>query len=60
MHERISVDPNIHFGKPCFTGTRIPVVDVLELLAEGLTFPQILEDYFPELSSEDLQACICY
>lgn len=60
MHERISVDPNIHFGKPCVTGTRIPVVDVLELLAEGLTFPQILEDYFPDLSSEDLQACIRY
>lgn len=60
MHERISVDPNIHFGKPCVTGTRIPVVDVLELLAEGLTFPQILEDYYPDLSSEDLQACIRY
>lgn len=58
MHERISVDPNIHFGKPCVTGTRIPVVDVLELVAEGIPFQKILTDYFPTLTFEDVQACI--
>jgi hypothetical protein len=38
MIERISVNPKIHFGKPCITGTRIRVDHVLELLDEGLTF----------------------
>ena len=37
---RIVVDSNIHFGKPCVTGTRIPVEDVLELIQEGTTFTE--------------------
>lgn len=60
MIERISVNPQIHFGKPCVAGTRIRVEHVLELLAEGLSFDQIINDYYPELSRDDIHACIRY
>ena len=56
--ERITVDPQIHFGKPCVAGTRIPVQAVLELLIEGLSFQEIIEDYYPDLTIEDIQACL--
>jgi uncharacterized protein (DUF433 family) len=58
MNERISVSPQIHFGKPCVSGTRIPVQSVLELVREGLTFSEIIRDYFPELQREDIRACV--
>ena len=58
--ERIVVDPKIHFGKPCIAGTRIPVEDVLELINAGLTFDEIIRDYYPDLTVEDIQACIQY
>jgi len=60
MKEKITVNPNIHFGKPCITGTRIPVLNVLELIGEGLTFEEIIRDYYPELQVEDIQACVKY
>jgi uncharacterized protein (DUF433 family) len=60
MLERIGVNPEIHFGKPCIKGTRIPVQDVLELVAEGLSFEQIIKDYYPEISVEDIRACLHY
>ena len=60
MLERIAVDPEIHFGKPCIKGSRIPVQDVLELLAESLSFEQIIRDYYPEISVEDIRACLHY
>jgi uncharacterized protein (DUF433 family) len=60
MSERIHVNPTIRFGKPCVAGTRIAVVDVLELLGCGLTFDDILRDYYPDLSREDIQACVRY
>jgi len=60
MKERITVDPNIHFGKPCVAGTRITVQNVLELVSEGLTFQQIIQDYYPDLQTEDIRACIKY
>jgi uncharacterized protein (DUF433 family) len=41
-------------------GTRIAVVDVLELISSGLTFDDILRDYYPDLSREDIQACVKY
>lgn len=58
MKDRIEVDPNIHFGKPCVAGTRIPVVNVLELVGEGLTFDEIVRDYYPDLQIEDVKACV--
>ena len=60
MKDRIAVNPQIHFGKPCIAGTRIPVQDVLELIREGLDFAEIIRDYHPDLEQEDLRACIQY
>ena len=60
MKDRISVNPNIHFGKPCVAGTRIPVQDVLELVKEGIPFDKIVQDYYPDLQIDDIRACIVY
>lgn len=60
MIDRITVDPGVHFGKPCVAGTRITVQNVLELLNEGLTFKEIIEDYYPDLTVEDVRACVSY
>jgi uncharacterized protein (DUF433 family) len=58
MPGRITVKPEVHFGKPCVAGTRIPVQSVLELVREGFTLVEITRDYYPDLSPEDIQACI--
>jgi len=60
MKERISVSPQVHFGKPCVAGTRISVQSVLELVRDGLSFSQIIQDYYPDLETEDIRACIQY
>ena len=60
MKDRISVGPQVHFGKQYVAGTRIPVQSVLELVREGLSFSQIIQDYFPDLETEDIRACIQY
>ena len=57
--ERIAVDPAIRFGKPCVRGTRISVGDVLGYLAGGMSEAQILAD-FPQLTSDDVRACLAY
>jgi uncharacterized protein (DUF433 family) len=57
--QRISINPNICFGKPCVRGHRIWVSLILDLLANGTTFEEILEDY-PSLEREDILACIAY
>jgi uncharacterized protein (DUF433 family) len=59
-HNRIEVRPEVHFGKPCVAGTRIPVHSVLELVREGMPFEQIRRDYYPDLSVEDIKACVQY
>ena len=58
--ERISVNPQIHFGKPCITGTRVTVQSILELLNEDLSFETIITDYYPELKIDDIRACLQY
>ena len=60
MTDRIAVNPRIHFGKPCVAGTRIPVQSVLELVREGVSFLEITRDYYPDLQSDDIRACIQY
>jgi uncharacterized protein (DUF433 family) len=60
MKDRIAVNPQIHFGKPCVAGTRIPVQSVLELVREGISFAEIIRDYYPDLKPEDVRACIQY
>lgn len=57
--ERISIDQNICFGKPCIRGHRIWVSLVLDLLATGMTHVELLEQY-PGLVEEDILACIAY
>jgi uncharacterized protein (DUF433 family) len=56
---RISIDPNICFGKPCIRGHRIWVSLILDLLASGCTIAEILDDY-PQLEETDVLACIAY
>jgi uncharacterized protein (DUF433 family) len=57
--QRISVDPNICFDKPCIKGHRIWVSLILDLLAGGDSIEQILQNY-PRLTHEDILACIAY
>ena len=54
------MNSNIHFGKPCVAGTRITVQNVLELINEGLSFDEIKNDYYPDLQTEDIKACVDY
>lgn len=56
---RISIDPNVCFGKPCIRGHRIWVSLVLDLLSSGWTVPQLLEQY-PGIEEADVLACIAY
>ena len=58
--DRIIVNPQIHFGKPTIKGTRITVQNVLELINEGLSFDQTIKDYYPDLKTDDIKACIQY
>lgn len=55
----INKDPNKRFGKPCVRDTRIAVEDVLSWLAAGMSTQEILRD-FPELTLDDIQACLAY
>jgi len=60
MIDRIVVNPKLHFSKPCIAGTRITVQSILELLNEGLTFDQVIRDYYPDITVEDVRACVRY
>ncbi len=57
--DRITVNPNQCGGRPCIRGTRIRVKDVLDMLAEGATEEEILQDY-PDLEKEDIRASLAY
>lgn len=56
---RITVDHAICHGKPCIRGHRIWVSLVVDLLADGMTVEQIIEQY-PGLESDDVRACMAY
>jgi uncharacterized protein (DUF433 family) len=55
----ITIEPGKRSGKPCIRGMRITVYDILEYLAGGMTEAEILE-YFSELTSEDIKACLSF
>ena len=55
----ITMEPGKRSGQPCVRGMRIAVQDVLEYLAGGMTTEEILGD-FPELTAEDLRACLAF
>jgi uncharacterized protein (DUF433 family) len=57
--ERITINLEQCGGRPCIRGMRIRIVDVLELLAAGLTNEQILEE-LPDLEAEDIKAVLIY
>ena len=57
--QRISINPNICFGKPCIRGTRIWVSLLLDFLASGMSIEEILAEY-PQLTEEDIRAAIAY
>ncbi|MCE2896181.1 MAG: DUF433 domain-containing protein [Flammeovirgaceae bacterium] len=56
---RITINPDICFGKPCIRGMRWPVAVVLDLLSSGMSFAEVLEDH-PELEREDILAALQY
>jgi uncharacterized protein (DUF433 family) len=56
---RISINPNVCFGKPCIKGTRIWVSLILDFLASGMSQQEVLEEY-PGLTPLDIQACLAY
>jgi uncharacterized protein (DUF433 family) len=57
--ERISINPQVCHGKPCIKDTRIMISVILDNLADGLTFEEIVKDY-PPLTLEDIKAAIAY
>lgn len=59
MFDRISIDPSICHGQACIKGTRIPVHQVVGMLANGDTFESLLQAY-PNITREDIRACLEY
>lgn len=59
MFERITIDPNICHGQACIKNTRIPVHQVISMLANGDTVEQILKE-FPSIERDDILACLDY
>lgn len=57
--EIITIEPGKRSGKPCIRGLRITVYDILSWLATGMSHQEILDD-FPELTNEDILACLAY
>ena len=59
MNDRITIDPNVCHGQACVKGTRIPVHQVVRMLANGDTIEGLLTEY-PSLGREDILACLDY
>jgi len=59
MNERISVDANVCHGQACVKGTRLPVHQIVRMLANGDTIDDLLSEY-PNLTREDVLACLEY
>jgi len=57
--ERIEINPEILTGKPIIKGTRISVEHIIDLLAGGWSFEEIVENY-PNVTQEDIRACLAY
>jgi uncharacterized protein (DUF433 family) len=59
MLERISIDPQVCHGQACIRGTRVPVHQILRMLANGDSVEELLQEY-PSLQREDVQAALNY
>lgn len=57
--KRISIDPNVCFGRPCIEGTRIWVSLILDFLADGMTTEEIIAEY-PYLEGDDIRATVAF
>lgn len=57
--KRISIDPAVHHGDPCITGTRVPVSVLVGSIADGDSFEQIIRSY-PQLTLEDLRTALYF
>ena len=57
--KRITLNPDVCFGKPTIRNSRYSVEMLLDLMSAGMTFDEILEDY-PALEREDLKACLAF
>jgi uncharacterized protein (DUF433 family) len=57
--ERIVIEPNILVGKPIIKGTRLAVEFIIDLLAQGWSTDEIIDNY-PGIAKEDIQACLSY
>ena len=55
----IEINSKVRFGKPVILGTRISVADILEMLANGMSFKDIIVD-FPQISETHILACLKY
>ena len=59
MDNRITIDPQVYHGQACIKGTRLPVHQILRMLANGDTIEDLLQEY-PSLTWEDVLACFDY
>jgi uncharacterized protein (DUF433 family) len=59
MNDRITIDPNICHGQACIKGMRIPVHQIIHMLANGDTIEELLKEY-PSLTRDDILACLDY
>jgi len=55
----ISIDPEIRFGKPCIKGTRIAITDILQWMASGMSYKEIIRDY-PNLQEVHIRAALSF
>lgn len=58
-HKFIGVNPEVHHGEPCITGTRVPVSMIVGSIADGMSFDEIIDEY-PQLKKESVQAALAY
>ncbi len=59
MFSRISIDPKVCFGQACIKGTRIPVYQIVQMLANGDSIEDLLESY-PTIKKKDIHECLRY
>ncbi|MGY6561750.1 MAG: DUF433 domain-containing protein [Luteibaculaceae bacterium] len=57
--DNLEIRPEVRFGRPCIKNTRITVYDVLNWLASGMSYKEIIEDY-PEIREEDIKSCLAF
>lgn len=56
---RITIDPEMCFGKPCIRGMRMPVASILDYLSSGMSYKQLLKE-FPFLEKQDIFECLAF